>query len=125
MAVGLKRIGFLVTVVFLGLWSAYSFWIAYTRRDWHAAVAAGVAAVACLGTARSMRGSRFLVYLLTLAFLGSWSYSVYDAVHAGYFQGFSNGEIAWSLLPESLLVVIACACSYAAFVNSRPSRLPV
>jgi hypothetical protein len=125
MAVGMKRIGFLVTVVFLGLWSGYSFWIAYALRDWQFAVAGVVSALACLGTARSIRGSRFLVYLLTTAFLGSWSYSIYDAVHAGYFHFFPARQIAWSLLPESLLVVIACLCSYVVFVHSRPSRLPI
>ena len=124
MAVGMQRIGFLIAVVFLALSSGYTFWVAYTQRDWQYAVAGVLSAVACIGTARSARWSRYLVYLLTAAFLGTWSYSIYDAVRAGFYGNSSAGEIAWSLLPESLLLGILCLCSYVVFAHARAAPRP-
>ena len=101
-------IGMLITVALLALYGAYGVWTAIADKSWIPASAAAVAVVACVGTAMLRAWSRFLVYLLTVVFVGTWAYSIYSAAAVGYFSLFSAPEIARSLAPGLLLILVPC-----------------
>jgi hypothetical protein len=115
-------IGMLITVALLALYGAYGVWTAIADNSWISACAAAVAVVACIGTAMLKAWSRFLVYLLTLVFVGTWAYSIYSAAAVGYFSLFSAAEIARSLAPGLLLILVSCYCAYVVFKHFR--KLP-
>lgn len=119
MASSATPVGILITVALLALYGGYAIWSAIMGRSLIFAPAAVVAVVACVATAKLLAWSRYLVYLLTAAFIGAWAYSVYAAASAGYFSLFSTSEMALSLVPEGVLVVLSCFCSYAVFKQFR------
>jgi hypothetical protein len=104
--------GILVTVALLALYAAYDLWIAVVERSWLSGLAALVAVVACVGAALLRPWSRYLVYVLTAAFIGTWGYSLYTASVAGYFNLYTTQQLVVSLAPGALLVVLSAACTY-------------
>jgi hypothetical protein len=108
-------------VALLALYSVYGVWTAITEHSLLSALTGAVALVACVGIARLKAWSRFLVYVLTAAFIGTWGYSVYDAFNAGYFSLVTPREIVLSLFPEIVLVVLWCLCTYFVFRQFRAS----
>lgn len=114
-------VGILITVALLVLYGGYAIWSAISERSLIFALAAAVAVVACVATARLLAWSRYLVYLLTAAFIGTWAYSLYVAALVGYFSLFSTSQIVLSLAPGVLLVVLSCFCSFVVFRQFRVS----
>jgi hypothetical protein len=112
-------IGILITVALLALYGAYGIWTAIVEVSWMPVGAAAVAVVACVGIATLRPWSRFLVYVLTLAFVGTWTYSIYSAAAVGYFSLFSAREIGLSLAPGLLLILVSCFCAYVVFKHFR------
>lgn len=112
-------VGILITVALLALYGVYAIWSAFSERSLLFALAAAVAVVACVATAKLLAWSRYLVYLLTAAFIGAWAYSLYAAARVGYFSLFSASRIASALAPAALLALLSCFCSYAVFRQFR------
>ena len=114
-------IGILITVALLALYGAYGIWTAIVEVSWMPACAAAVAVVACVGIATLRPWSRFLVYVLTLAFVGMWAHSIYSAAAVGIFSRYSAWEIGLLLAPELLLILVSCFCAYVVFKHFRKS----
>ncbi len=112
-------IGILITVALSALYGAYSLWTAIAAGSWVYALLGAVAVVACVGIAKLRAWSRFLIYCLTVVFLGTWAYSVYSAAAVGYFSLYSASQIALSLAPEILLLLVSCYCTYVVFKHFR------
>jgi hypothetical protein len=108
--------GMLLAVALLALFGVYGLWTAWYERSWWsialALTVAVVAFVACVGAALLKAWSRYLVYLLTAAAMGAWAYSIRAGIEAGFFSLYSPQQIVVSLLPEALLILLACFCSY-------------
>lgn len=107
-------LGILITVAFLALYSALSFWVAWLQRSWTLAALGVAAAVACVQAARLRRWSRFLIYALAAGFSGVWLYSVYASARAGYFGLLTRAGMIRSLAHGAVLIVVAGFCSYMA-----------
>jgi hypothetical protein len=115
--------GMLVTVALLALYGAYDAWVAIQERAWLPGVVAVLAIVACVGTAMLRAWSRYLVYLLTAVFVGTWIQSLYEAAAAGYFSLLSARQIATSLAPGAFLALLSCACAWLVSRQFRARRL--
>jgi len=118
--------GMLFTVAMLAIYVTYASWTAYLDRSWLYGAFAATALVACIGTALLKAWSRYLVYLLTAAFVLEWSRSIYTALQAGYFGfAFRSGlEISLALAPEFALVALSLSCSYLVFRQFHCRRTP-
>ena len=119
MATSVTPRGILVTVALLAIYGAYGFWDAIVYRSFTSAVLGVLATVACVGTTRLLAWSRYLVYLLTAAFIAIWAQSLYAAAVAGYFSLFSPSQIALQLAPGIALVALSCSCAYVVFRHFR------
>ena len=107
-------LGLLVCTALLAIYAVAAAKVAIIERSYPLAVAAGVSAVACGGTAYMQRWSQYLVHLMTVGFTVKWGWSIYDGWRAGYF-GFQFGSIPEalrSLLPGLALVVLSAVCSW-------------
>jgi hypothetical protein len=114
----------LITVAVLTLYVALACWQAIAGHSWLDAGFALVAAAAALSAALLRSWSRFLVYLLTIALIGSWIRSIHTSHALGYFRIYSLGHVLASLLPEGLLVLLSGYCSYAVYRQfQRPDAL--
>jgi hypothetical protein len=102
----------LVTIALLALYAAYDAWVAVQERAWIPAVVAALAAVACVGAAMLRAWSKYLVYVLTAVFVGTWMQSLYQAAAAGYFRLLPARQIAISLAPGAFLALLSCACAW-------------
>jgi hypothetical protein len=83
-----------------------------------------VSIVACAGTALLRPWSRYLVYGLTVFFVGGWFYSVYHGYSVEYFRFFfeSPAAVAKALAPGLALVVLSCAASWMTYSHFRMAR---
>ena len=122
MALLVTPVGILITVALLALYSAYGVWTAINEHSLISALVGGVAIIACVGVAMLKAWSRYLVYVLTAALIGTWAYSLYAAAMAGYFRLFPTSRILLSLAPGILLVVLSCSCAYIVFRQFRASQ---
>jgi nicotinamide riboside transporter PnuC len=114
-------VGMLVTVALLALYGAFGIWTAISEHSWLSGLAGAIAIIACIGAARLLAWSRFLVYLLAVIFIGTWALSLYSAAQVGYFTLFSPLEIALALAPGGLLVALSCFSAYIVFRQFRVS----
>ncbi len=105
-------VGILITVAFLALYGAFSFWLAWQQRSWSMAALGVAAALACVQAARLRRWSRFLIYALAAGFSSVWLYSVYAAARAGYFAPLTRTAMIRSLAHGVALLAVAGFCSY-------------
>jgi|SRR5882672_5336163 len=119
MALLITPLRILIAVAALGLYGAYGVWIAISEHSWISALAGAVALVASVATAMLKPWSRFLVYALAVAVVGTWLYSLYDSARAGYFSLYSPSQIAWQLAPGIFLVLLSGCCAYAVFRQFR------
>jgi hypothetical protein len=122
MALLVTPVGILITVALLALCGVYGVWTAISEHSLIPAFIGVVAIVACVGIAMLKAWSRYLVYLLTVALVGTWAYSVYTAAIVGYFSLFSASQIVFSLAPGILLIILSCFCTYVVFRQFRASR---
>ena len=111
--------GILITVALLALYGVYAVWMAISQHSMTAALAGVLAIVACVGTAMLKPWSRYLVYLLAAAAIGTWAYSVYAAARVGYFSLFSVSQIVPALAPGIFLIMLSCYCTYVVFRQFR------
>ena len=117
--------GMLVTVAFLALYCAVAIWFGWTRRVWVMDAVGLVATVACVGTATMLRWSRFLVYVLSIAFAATWLFSIYAAARVGYYTPLPWLTIIVSLIPGAVLLAVAGFCSRMAHrYLGKPQALP-
>ena len=112
----------LVTVALLALYGAYGFWELIVYRSAMSAVIGTLALVACVATAKLLAWSRYLVYLLTAVFIGTWLHSIYAAAAVGYFRPYSAAQITAQLAPGVLLAGLSSFCAYAVFRQFRAPR---
>jgi hypothetical protein len=112
----------LIVMALLALYGVYAGWMAIVERSLVYGFSAAIAIVACVGAALLKPWSRYLVYLLATAVVGSWAYSVYDAARVGYFGLFSRSEVFIALVPEVFLMLLSCYCVYAVFTQFRVRR---
>jgi hypothetical protein len=105
----------LITIAALALYVALGSWRAFQWHDWLGAAFALVGAAAAISAALLRPWSRFLVYLVTLALMGSWFYSIHVSHALGYFRIYSRTQVLASLLPEGALVLLSGYCSYAVY----------
>ena len=103
--------GILVAVAFLALYCAFSVWFSLTHRSWLMLVIGVLAAVACVATGSMLRWSRFLVFALSIGLAATWLYSIYAAARVGYFGPLSWLSIIVSLIPGTVLLIVAAFCS--------------
>jgi hypothetical protein len=114
--------GILVTVAFLALYCAFSIWYGLTHRLWWMLAVGLLAAIACAGAAAMRLWSRFLVTALSVGFAVTWLYSIWAAARVGYFYPLSWLSIIVSLIPGSLLLLVAAFCSGTAHRHLGPPR---
>ncbi len=112
-------VGILVTVALLALYGVYGVWIAISEHSMTSALLGAVALVAAVGAALLKAWSRYPVYLLTAALIGTWSYSLYVAAAAGYFSLYSASQIALQLAPGIFMIILSCFCTYMVFRQFR------
>ena len=107
-------VGLLIATALLAVYTAYAFQIAVIERSWPLAAAGGIAAIACIGTAFMKPWSRYLVYLVTIGFIGKWGWSVFDGIRSGYFDSkFGSSRTAMhTLAPGLAMVVLSCVCAW-------------
>jgi hypothetical protein len=115
-------VSILITVALLALYGSYAVWVAITQQSVASGVAGVLAIVACIGAALLKPWSRYIVYVLGAAAVGTWAWSLYAAAAAGYFGYFSGAQIARSLAPGGFLVLLSCYCTYAVFRQFRARR---
>jgi hypothetical protein len=109
----------LLVVALLGLIAFVAVRLAMSERSWPYALAAALAALACVATAMLKPWSRFLVYLVNLACVAVLGYSVYIFDRTGVLRTLSAGRIVRSLAPATVMVLLICYCSYVVFINFR------
>jgi hypothetical protein len=102
----------LVTVAFLALYCAFAAWIGLTHRNWLMVSIALLAAIACVGAANMLRWSRFVIDALSVGFAAIWLYSIYASERVGYFGPLAWQTIILSLMPGSVLLIVAGFCSW-------------
>jgi hypothetical protein len=117
-------VGILITVALLALCGAYSAWIGVTEHSVPFALLGAVALVAAVGVAMLKAWSRYLVYLLTAALIGTWSYSLYASAVAGYFELYTASQLAAQLGPGIFMIILSCFCTYAVFKQFRAAPRP-
>ncbi len=114
--------GMLLTVALLVIYAAYAFLIGAIEESWLLLFGGVVALIAGYGTAMLRPWSRYLVYTLAGGFIGKLGWSIHAGARAGYF-GFQFGsahEMARSLTPSLLMVVLSCACCVLVYRHYRP-----
>jgi hypothetical protein len=112
-------LGILITIALLAIYAAYAGWTAYWNRSFLYALISAAAVVACAGTAMLKPWSRFLVYLLTAAFIGTWGYSIYDSVAAGYFSSRPTSQVMRLIALEACLAALSGFCAFAVYRHFR------
>jgi hypothetical protein len=110
----------LLTAAWLVIYSVCAILIGLMEDSLPMQAAGAVAVLATYGVAMVRPWSRYLVYMLTIAFFAKLGLSIYDGIVSGYFefQFDSSGAIARSLLPTfamALLASISCAIVYRQF----------
>lgn len=117
--------GMLVTVAFLALYCAFAVWFGWSHRVWFMDVVGLVAAIACVAAATMQRWSRYLVYGLSLALALTWLFSIYAAARIGFYSVVPPLAISVSLLPDAVLLAVACFSSRMAHHHlGRPVAMP-
>ncbi len=117
----------LVATALLAIYAAYAFQVALIEKSWPLAIAGCIAAVACVATALMKPWSQYLVYLVTIGFVGKWGWSVYDGIRSGYF-GFhfrSSWMAIQSLAPGLSMVVLSCTCAWVVYRHFRSDSATV
>jgi hypothetical protein len=109
----------LVATALLAVYSAAAAWVAWQDGSWFFALAALLALAACIGTATLRGWSQYLVYGLTLAFIGGWGWSVWRSVHAGYFELLGTREMLVSQAPSAALVCLSGLCTWLVLRHFR------
>ena len=117
-------VGILITVALLALCGACGAWIGVTEHSVPFALLGAVALVAAVGAAMLKAWSRYLVYLLTAALIGTWSYSLYASATSGYFRVYPTSQIAQQLAPGIFMIILSCFCTYAVFKQFRAAPRP-
>jgi hypothetical protein len=114
-------VSLLITTAFLAIYTAYAFQIALIEKSWPLAAAGGVAAVACVATALMKPWSQYLVYLVTLGFVGKWGWSIFDGIRSGYFDSMFGSPRAaiQSIAPGLLMVALSCMCAWLVYRHFR------
>jgi hypothetical protein len=105
----------LVTVALLATYCAYAGWVAVQKESLLYGIAALLALVACVALAMLRPWSRFLVYILTVAFTGGWIYSAWQAARSGYFALVSTQASIVTLAPGVALVAVSSFCAVAVY----------
>ncbi len=117
--------GILITVAILAFYGVYGVWIAISEHSVTSALLGAVATIAAVGAAMLKAWSRYPVYLLTAALVGTWSYSLYDSARAGYFKLYSASQIALQLGPGMFMIILSCFCTYVVFRQFRTKKSAV
>ncbi len=112
----------LFAVALLALYACFAGWLAFREHSWPYALVAVAAALGCVTAAMLKPWSRFIVYLLNIAFLAAWGYFIHAYYRTGALRLLSNGRLARLLAPDTVMVLLICYCSYAVFINFRERR---
>jgi hypothetical protein len=107
--------GILVTVAYLALYCALAVWFGLTHRAWLMLWIGLFAGITCIGAANMFRWSRLPVYALSIGLALAWLHSIYMSARVGYFGPLSPQAIILSLIPDCLLLIVACFCSRMAY----------
>jgi hypothetical protein len=109
----------LTTAAVLALYVLLALWQGIELHSPAYALFALLAAVACVGAVRLRFWSKYLVYLLAAALIGSWLRSIQASYALGYFRVYSMGHVLLWLAPEGVLVLLSGYCSYAVYRQFR------
>jgi hypothetical protein len=120
-------VSLLIATALLAIYTAFAFQIALIERSWPLAVAGAIATVACIATALMKPWSQYLVYLVTVGFVGKWGWSIFDSIRSGYFgiQFGSSRTAILSVAPSLLMAGLSCICAwlvYRHFHSLRPAH---
>ena len=103
--------GILVAVAFLALYCAFALWFGITHSSWLMLVVGVIAAIGCVAAASMQRGSRYLVFALSLGLGATWLDSIYSAARVGYFVPIPWYSTMVSLMPGTAMLLVAAFCS--------------